>query len=95
MGYTKDGGIDIIAVRSVEPGISIEMLVQCKRFKKTRRVGVGVVKELWATRSDKHSHQAMIATTSSFTQGARATANVWKMNLREHDAILEWCQRIT
>jgi HJR/Mrr/RecB family endonuclease len=94
MGYTKDDGVDIIAARTVEPGIPIEMLVQCKRYKRTRRVGVEIVKELWATKWEKAVHQAMIAATSSFTQGARTKAKIWRMDLRDYDAILEWCKRI-
>jgi Restriction endonuclease len=94
MGYTKDGGVDIIAARTVEPGVPIEMLVQCKRYKKTHRVGVEIVKQLWATKWEKAAHQAMIAATSSFTQGARTKAKIWKMDLQDHDAILQWCQRI-
>jgi len=93
MGYTKDGGVDIIAARNVEPGVPIEMLVQCKRYKRTRRVGVEIVERLWAARWATASHQAMIAATSSFTQGARTKARVWKMDLRDYDAILAWCKR--
>ena len=91
MGYTKDGGIDIVAVRSLEFGVPIEMLVQCKRNKRTRKVGVGVVKELWATKWKQGAHQAMVATTSTFTRGAVKEASSWKMELRDHIAIFDWC----
>jgi HJR/Mrr/RecB family endonuclease len=94
MGYTKDGGVDIIAVRNLEPGVPIEMLVQCKRHKRAHRVGVNVIKQLWATKWDKCSHHAMVAATSSFTRGARTMANVWKMDLQDYDAIVEWCKRL-
>ncbi len=94
MGYTKDGGVDIIAVRNLDPGVPIELLVQCKRYKKNRRVGVNFVKELWATKSQTGSHQAMLASTSSFTRGARTAASLWKMDLRDYDAIRQWCIRL-
>jgi Restriction endonuclease len=89
MGYTKDGGVDIIAVRHVQPGVPIEMLVQCKRFKKTRRVDVEIVQQVWATKFEQSFHQAMIAATSSFTLGAQQKAKIWKMDLRDYDHILE------
>ena len=82
MGYTKDGGADIIAARNVEPGVPIEMLVQCKRNSRSRRVGVEVVREVWSAKWEKGSHQAMIATTSRFTKGARTRARLWNMDLR-------------
>ena len=94
MGYTKDGGADIIAARNVEPGVPIEMLVQCKRNSRSRRVGVEVVREVWSAKWEKGSHQAMIATTSSFTKGARTRARLWNMDLRDYDAILDWCKRM-
>ena len=55
MGYTKDGGVDIIAVTQRYSLVcSIEMLVHCKRpSKRLCPVSVEVVKELWAIRSDK------------------------------------------
>lgn len=34
----------------------------------------------------------MLATTSSFTRGAVAKANQWKLDLRDHDRILDWCR---
>ena len=93
-GYTKDGGIDLIAVRLVEPKVPISMLVQCKRFNKDRRVGVQVVREVWSIKWRNAFHQAMIATSSSFTKGAREEANQWNMMLSDHDNIVSLCRKI-
>lgn len=95
MGYTKDDGVDIIAVRSVEPSIRFAMLVQCKRYAHGHPVGVSVVRELWSTKWEKGFHQAMLATSSSFTRGAKEKATQWNMELKDHDAILSWCQNLT
>lgn len=46
MGYTKDGGADLLAVKQVNPGVPFEMLVQCKRFAPHRKVGISYVREL-------------------------------------------------
>lgn len=92
MGYTKDGGIDILAVRQVSPDVVFQMMVQCKRFSKSRRVGVEIVREIWSVKWERGFHQAMIATTSSFTRGALETAEKWNLELRDHDSIVGWCQ---
>jgi transcriptional regulator with XRE-family HTH domain len=68
MGYTKDDGIDIVAARRIAPDLRFTMMVQCKRFAKTRSVGVEIVKEVWSVKWEKGFHQAMIATTSTFTR---------------------------
>jgi restriction system protein len=93
MGYTKDKGIDIIAVRKVEPDIDFRMMVQCKRYAATHKVGVEIVRELWAVKWEKSFHQAMIATTSSFTKGAVEKANIWDLELKDHVAIIGWCKK--
>ena len=94
MGYTKDGGIDLVAIRHVDPGIPIEMMVQCKRNAPSNPVGVKVVREVWSIKWKHGFHQAMIATTSRFTRGARQEAQDWKLDLRAHTEILEWCKTL-
>ncbi|MCC6989680.1 MAG: restriction endonuclease [Acidobacteria bacterium] len=91
MGYTKDEGVDIVAVRKVSPDINFSMMVQCKRYSDARKVGVEVVREVWSVKWAQGFQQAMIATTSSFTRGARHQATEWKLELRDSDVIREWC----
>lgn len=92
MGYTKDGGIDILAVRKVAPGVEFTMMVQCKKYSHNRKVGVSVTKDVWATKWEKGLHHAMIATTSFFTKGAKKKAVSWHLDMRDHDAIVELCK---
>lgn len=92
MGYTKDDGIDLIAVRKICPGVPIQMMIQCKRYSMTRKVGVDYVKNVWATKSEHGFHQAMLATTSTFTRGAVSKGNLWNLNLCDHNKVLEWCR---
>jgi restriction endonuclease Mrr len=92
MGYTKDGGVDLLAVKHTAPDFHCEMLVQCKKYASDRPVGISFVRELWSVRWARSAHQAMLATTSSFTSGARAQADEWKLDLRDHDGIIQWCR---
>ncbi len=93
-GYTKDGGIDVVAVKTIEHNIPCEMLVQCKRYAGHRPVGVSVVREVVAVRLAHRFHHAMIATTSHFTKGAQLEAHEWKLDLRNRNEILDWCNRL-
>lgn len=91
MGYTKDEGIDIIAAKIIQPDINFQMLVQCKKYKEKRKVGIELVREVWSVKWDKGFHQAMIATTSFFTHGAKNRAEKWNLELRDHESIVTWC----
>lgn len=91
LGYTKDGGADILAATKIAPGIEFKMLVQCKRYAPDRPVGVDVVRSLWSVKWERGADKAMIATTSGFTKGAKKTASTWQLELTDHDAIVEWC----
>jgi HJR/Mrr/RecB family endonuclease len=92
MGGSQDGGVDLIAVKSTAPDFECEMLVQCKKYAPHRKVEVSIVRELWAVRWKRASHQAMLATTSTFTRGAQKQAEEWKLQLRDHDRIIQWCR---
>ena len=92
MGYTKDDGIDLIAIRRIQPRVKFSMMVQCKRYSQNRKVGVSVVKDVWATKWEKGFHHAMIATTSHFTKGAMEKAESWNFDLRDHESIVELCK---
>jgi hypothetical protein len=93
MGYTKDGGIDIIAVRKVDPDIDFRMMVQCKRFSGNHKVGIEIVREIFSVKWEHGFNQAMIATTSSFTKGALEKAEFWNLELKDHTAIADWCKK--
>jgi restriction system protein len=92
MGYTKDEGIDLVAAKIVEPDVTFQMMVQCKRYSRHRKVGVEIVREIWSVKWEKGFHQAMIATTSFFTKGAKEKAEKWNLELKDHDAIFDWCR---
>ena len=92
LARTKDGGVDIVATRIVQPDIKFRMMVQCKKLAKHRKIGVEVVKNVWATKWQGGFHYAMIATTTTFTKGAVHSANQWQIELRDHDSIVNWCK---
>jgi HJR/Mrr/RecB family endonuclease len=95
MGYTKDNGIDIIAVQKIVPDINIKMMVQCKRLSHHRRVGIEVVREVWSVKWKNAFNLAMIATTSQFTKGAKDEGHNWNFALKDHDNILNMCKELT
>jgi hypothetical protein len=101
-GYTveltapsADGGIDIFASCDEEGG-PILYGVQCKRAgDPRRRIGVGVVRELYGAISYAGATAGVLVTTSSFTRDARlferAFAN--RISLKDFEVIQRWLRR--
>lgn len=90
---TKDGGIDIIALkRSTELG-DHRYLLQAKRWK--NRVGVEPVQRLLFLKGNLGATKCCLATTSTFTRGAWALGSDyrWELELRDYDGIREWLER--
>ena len=74
MGYqvtrtplTHDGGVDVVAVRKAGLG-SFLGLVQCKRWRPDRAVGISVVRELYGVVEAERATFASLFTTSYFSR---------------------------
>lgn len=93
MNRTKDDGIDLIATQFILPDVIFNMMVQCKKYYPQKKVGLSIVKEVWSTKWEHGFHQAMIATSSDFTRGAKKSADKWNFELRNHNDILDWCKK--
>lgn len=102
MGYeveltpeTRDGGRDILAAFDLPHG-KILTLVECKRFRPERKVGIDILERfLWVMdRKDKASC-GLIATTSYFSPEAIATERdyQWRLRLRDFEGLKEWLSK--
>ena len=68
---SRDGGVDLYAVR-YEPFGKVLTVVECKQNAPHRPVGVEMVRTLHGAVEDKGASVGVLATTSSFTAGAKA-----------------------
>jgi len=91
---TRDGGFDILAIsRDNKSGIKTGFIVECKRYSKERKVGIQVARELLQVKNELSIPSAMIVTSSDFTQGVYDyQARRLDFNLKNFEAILEWCK---
>jgi restriction system protein len=66
----NDGGRDILAF--IHSGIGKHLcLVEAKKYREDRKVGIGLVRSLYGVLTDEHANSAMMVTTSSFTKPAQ------------------------
>jgi len=91
---SRDGGRDVLAVRHDDVGTFLT-LVECKRFRPDRKVGVALVRSLYGVVTSERASHGVIATTSSFSRDAREfQQNLrYQVSLRDFRHLAEWCRR--
>jgi restriction system protein len=87
---TKDGGIDVVAIKRATEFGPHRYLIQAKRT--ANRIGVEPVRELLFLKHEYKATKACLATTSQFTAGAWQLANQhrWELELRDFERLREW-----
>ncbi|WP_439501620.1 restriction endonuclease [Aminobacter ciceronei] len=70
MQGTKDGGVDVVAVRDLGTAGLFKSIWQAKKNHYDRKVGLSIVRELADTRLEHKASKAFIVTTSFLTSGA-------------------------
>lgn len=91
---TRDGGRDIIAIRS-DLEIKSKYIIECKRYALNNPVGVGLVRSLCGVQTQEGANKAVLVTTSRFTQDARSFATSkntteWSVDLKDFEDICQW-----
>lgn len=90
---TRDGGKDILAYMSTPHG-RLLCLVEAKKYRMDRPIGVELVRQLYGTLIDADASSAMLVTTSSFSPDAHAfqRRHQYKLALRDYGNVVEWIQ---
>ena len=92
---TKDGGIDLFAIKRAGPFGPQKYLIQAKRW--THKVGVDPVRQLLFLHDHHRMTKSCLATTAAFTRGACVLAEQyqWQLELRDMKGLQEWISRIS
>jgi restriction system protein len=91
---TRDGGKDILAYLDTDVG-KLLCLVEAKKYRHDRKIGVDLVRTLYGTMFDHQANSAMLVTTSSFTSDAHEfqRRHEYQLALRDYGHIVQWIQR--
>jgi len=101
MGYevtltkaTRDGGKDILASLKTECGDFL-CLVEAKRYRHDRKIGVSLVRELYGTLCDFKATSGMLVTTSSYSPDAQIFQqnHQYQLSLRDYTDVAGWIQQ--
>ena len=88
---TRDGGRDIIATIPSDVGVLL-CLIEAKRYRADRKVGVELVRTLFGTVEHEQSNLGMLVTTSSFAKDAVEfqQSHRFRLSLKDNVDIFEW-----
>lgn len=91
---TRDGGYDILAYYACDEGEGL-CLVETKRYKRERRIGVGAVRSLYGALKDKEADRAMLVSTSGFSRDALAfqSRHPYELELKEYSDVFAWLRK--
>ena len=92
---TKDGGIDVIAIKGDTDFGMHKYILQAKRY--SNSVQVSPVRELLFLHNEHRASKSCLATTSIFTKGAWELADKyrWTLDLKDKSGILNWINKVT
>jgi restriction endonuclease Mrr len=90
---TRDGGVDLTAIRKDVLGITTRYVVECKRYAKARKVTVELVRALYGAKEAHRADQAIFVTSSRFTPDSWklcSTGQLRNMTLVDFEKLQEW-----
>lgn len=70
MSGTKDGGVDIVAVKDLGESGMFKALWQAKKYSSSRKIGISTIRELADVRNEHKASKGVIVTSSFLTSGA-------------------------
>lgn len=88
---TRDGGKDILAKMNTPHG-KLLCLVEAKKYRADRPVGVELVRQLYGTLIDANATSAMLVTTSYFSPDAKTfqQRHRYKLSLHDYGNVVQW-----
>lgn len=89
---TRDGGYDIYAILSMRGQKPLKFLVECKRYREDRPVGIDIVRSFKTVLNEQKANKGLIVTTSYFTDGVRAAEQEtpYLLECKDRNDILDW-----
>ena len=89
---TRDHGYDILALKSVKGLSPVKYLVECKRYRKDRKVGVEIVRSFKEVICTEQANKGLIVTTSYFSRDAikKREETPLLLDYKDKDELMEW-----
>lgn len=95
MNGTKDGGVDIVAVKDMKEAGLYKALWQAKKYKVSNKVGISVIRELADVRNELGASKGILVTSSFLTRGAldRVYRDNFMLGKVDRNDLNQWINR--
>ncbi|ANF24196.1 restriction endonuclease [Stutzerimonas stutzeri] len=95
MQGTKDGGVDIVAVKDMKEAGLYKALWQAKKYKISSKIGISTIRELADVRNELGASKGILVTSSFLTRGAldRVYRDRFTLGKVDRDDISAWINR--
>ncbi len=95
MRGTKDGGVDVVAVKDMGETGMFKALWQAKKNRTSRKVGISTIRELADVRNEHQASKGIIVTTSFLTRDAlqRVERERYLLGKVDSDDLKAWVER--
>ena len=95
MQGSKDGGVDVVAVKNLGAAGYFKTLWQAKKQSQKNKVGISIVRELADTRNEFGASKGIIVTSSHLTSGAlqRIERDKYILGKVDREDLDAWIQR--
>lgn len=93
---SRDGGVDIFAIRKDGfPGGTLH-LIECKRYEPSNKVGIGIVRRLLGAVDHHRATKGLVITTSSFYSDAVkfASQSKYRLGLSDYAVLTRWMKNL-
>ncbi|MDM8158995.1 restriction endonuclease [Labilibaculum sp. K2S] len=89
---TRDGGVDVIAIRNDENIGLIKSVWQAKKYGLNNKVKLHEIRELSTVRNDEFASKALIVTTNYLTKDAidYIKRDKFRLGYKDNDQMIEW-----
>lgn len=92
-GRVRNRSSDILAVRNDEFGVRTQYLIECKRYRSTRRVGMDIINGVIGSARRADVDHSFIVTSSYFTKDVidrKSEFEQLRLHIRDGDDVREW-----
>jgi len=92
-GRSRNETCDIFAVTTDALGAETRYLIECKRYQRSRHIGLAIVNQVIGAAKRRNVDHAFLVTTSRFTRDVlaqRATFRDIRLHLRDGDELARW-----
>ena len=93
---SRDGGVDIFAVRKDDLSGGMLHVIECKRYEPTNKVGIGIVQRLLGVVDHHRATKGLVITTSSFSSDAVlfASQSKYRLGLNDYADLTKWMKAL-